>query len=49
MKNLACNQIVNLLEIIGEEDKNNYYYYYYYYLNLTKFLQFGGERENFQL
>ena len=35
MKNLACNQIVNLLEIIGEEDKNNYYYYY---LNLTKFL-----------
>ena len=45
MKNLACNQIVNLLEIIGEEDKNNYYYY----LNLTKFLQFGGERENFQL
>ena len=54
MKNLDCNEINNL-EIIGEEDKNKKNMYNLFFLNLTKFLQFGGERErkkekeNFQL
>ena len=49
MKNLDCNQIINL-EIIREEDKNKKKCLFFF-LNLTKFLQFGGEREreNFQL
>ena len=47
MKNLDCNQIINL-EIIGEEDKNKKNISIFL-KNLTKFLQFDGERENFQL
>ena len=44
MKNLDCNEIKNL-EIIGEEDKNKKNMYKFFFLNLTKFLQFSGERE----
>ena len=44
MKNLDCNQIINL-EIIGEEDKNKKNFYFF--KKLTKFLQFDGEWENF--
>ena len=44
MKNLDCNEIKNL-EIIGEEDKNKKNMYKFFFLNLTKFIQFGGERE----
>ena len=40
MKNLDCNQIINL-EIIGEEDKNKKKLYFL--KKLTKFLQFDGE------
>ena len=40
MKNLDCNQIINL-EIIGEEDKNKKTFYFL--KKLTKFLQFDGE------
>ena len=40
MKNLDCNQIINL-EIIGEEDKNKKKFYFL--KKLTKFLQFDGE------
>ena len=42
MKNLDCNQIINL-EIIGEENKNKKRYVYFFKKNLTKFLQFDGE------
>ena len=40
MKNLDCNQIINL-EIIEEEDKNKKNVYFL--KNLAKFLQFDGE------
>ena len=40
MKNLDCNQIINL-EIIREEDKNKKNFYFL--KKLTKFLQFDGE------
>ena len=48
MKNLDCNQIINL-EIIGEEDKNKKKISIFFKKNLTKFLQLDGEGENFQL
>ena len=49
MKNLDCNQIINL-EIIGEEDKNKKNMSILKFKkNLIKFLQFDGEGENFQL
>ena len=41
MKNLDCNQIINL-EIIGEEDKNKKKMSIFK-KNRTKFLQFNGE------
>ena len=41
MKNLDCNQIINL-EIIGEEDKNKKNMPIFK-KNLVKFLQFDGE------
>ena len=41
MKNLDCNQIINL-EIIGEENKNKKNMSIFK-KNLTKFLQFDGE------
>ena len=44
MKNLDCNQIINL-EIIGEEDKNKKNMSIFLKKKLTKFLQFDGERE----
>ena len=40
------NQIINL-EIIGEEAKNKKNVYFL--IKLTKFMQFDGEEENFQL
>ena len=40
MKNLDCNQIINL-EIIGEEDKNKKKCLFK--KKITKFLQFDGE------